>query len=41
LSLKIGDIVEQDGQQLRIINIKEQNYEDGTKVTVTTYEPIS
>lgn len=37
---KVGDIIEQDGQKMKIVDIKEQTYEDGTKVEIVTTEPV-
>lgn len=36
----IGDIIEQDGQQVRVVDVQEQIYEDGSKVTIITTEPV-
>ena len=36
----IGDIIEHGGQRVRIVDVREQTYEDGSTVTVVTTEPI-
>ena len=36
----IGDIVEQDGILVKIIDLQSQTYDDGTVVTITNTEPV-
>ena len=38
--LNVGDVIEQDGVQMRVVDVREQTYEDGSTVTVETTEPV-
>jgi len=40
LSLEIGAIIEQNEQLHKIVDIKKQTYDDGTKVQVVTTELV-
>jgi Holliday junction resolvase-like predicted endonuclease len=37
---KVGDIIMQDDQEVRVIDVKTQTYDDGTVVTAVTTEPV-
>ena len=38
--LNVGDVIEQDGVQMRVVDVREHTYEDGSTVTVVTTEPV-
>lgn len=38
--LNVGDVIEQDGVQMRVVDVREQTYEDGSTVTIVTTEQV-
>lgn len=38
--LSVGQVIEHEGVQVKVVDVREQAYEDGSKVTVVTTEPV-
>ena len=38
--LNVGDVIEQDGVQMRVVEVREQTYDDGSTVTIVTTEQV-